>query len=123
DLMASMLLQARNCTTRRSGPGLLRGASTPHATLTRRACCPTTRSLLQRDLLRALCLLAARNCTTRPSRPGLLRGASTPHAGCPRRACCATAWCWVAAGDDSSGQPSVSAELYDPALGTWTVTG
>src|SRR4029434_5740601 len=28
----------------------------------------------------------------------------------------------VAGGLDSSGQPSVSAELYDPTLGTWTAT-
>src|SRR5437773_5397133 len=29
----------------------------------------------------------------------------------------------VAAGDDSSFQPSASAELYDPVSGTWTATG
>src|SRR5207247_9385128 len=29
----------------------------------------------------------------------------------------------VAAGLHGSGEPSVSAELYDPTLGTWTATG
>ena len=29
----------------------------------------------------------------------------------------------MAGGRDSSGQPTASAELYDPAIGTWTATG
>ena len=38
------LARARNCTTRRAGPGQLRAASTPHAMRIRRPCCQTARS-------------------------------------------------------------------------------
>ena len=66
----------------------------------------------------------ARNCTTRRAGPGLPRAASTPHALITRRPCCPTAWCWWQ-GDliAVSTLPIPSAELYDPASGTWTVTG
>ena len=39
--------RARNCTIRRAGPGPPRAASTPHAIITRRPCCPTARCWLQ----------------------------------------------------------------------------
>ena len=70
---------ARNCTTRPAGPGLPRAASTPHAIVTRRRCCPTARCWWQEEQIPAA-LLPARNCTTRPAGRGLPRAASTPHA-------------------------------------------
>ena len=83
---------ARNSTIRRAGPGLPRAASTRHALITRRRCCPTAWSLLQGDVIAASILLRARNCTIRRAGPGLSRAASTPHAGFTRRPCCPTAW-------------------------------
>ena len=80
DLIAvSILPRARNCTTRPAGAGVQRAASTPHALITRRPCCPTARCWLQGDIMAAF-LPAARNCTTRPAGPGLPRAASTPRA-------------------------------------------
>ena len=63
----------------------------------------------------------ARNCTTQRAGPGVPRAASTPHAIFTRRRCCPTAWCW-SQGDDNGGALT-SAELYDPASGTWSATG
>ena len=51
----SGLPRARNCTTRRAGPGLPQAASTPHTLLTRRRCYQTPSwSLLQVDLQTAV---------------------------------------------------------------------
>ena len=61
----------------------------------------------------------ARNCTIRPAGPGRPPAASTPHAMVTRRRCCPTARCW-SQGCDSNGSYLASAELYDPASGTWT---
>ena len=66
-------------------------------------------------------ILPARNCTTRRAGPGLPRAASTPHAMGTRRRCYPTARCWWQGADDSSDLSS--AELYDPASGTWSATG
>src|SRR6266702_138143 len=63
----------------------------------------------------------------RPVKRGLRPAAWAPHVGCTRRRCCPQARCWwreeggrvVAAG----GSVLSSAELYDPASETWTVTG
>ena len=66
-------------------------------------------------------LVAARNCTTRPSGRGLPQAASSPHAICTRRRCCPTARCWWR-GELTAAILS-SAELYDPATGTWSATG
>ena len=52
-------LPARNCTTRPAGRGLPRAASTPHATRTRRRCCPTARCWWQGDLITAAYLTSA----------------------------------------------------------------
>ncbi len=70
-----------------------RAASTPHALITRRRCCPTARCWWQGDLMAASCV-PARNCTTRPAGRGVPRAASTPHALITRRRCCPTARCW-----------------------------
>ena len=57
-------------------------------------------------------------------RPALGRppAASTPSAVIIRRHCCLTAGCWSLAGI-GSGSYLQTAELYDPATGTWTATG
>ena len=48
--------------------------------------------------------------------------ASTPHATITRRRCCPTARCWSQA-EMITAAIFASAELYDPASGTWTATG
>ena len=53
--MAAALLPARNCTTLRAGAGRPRAASTPHAHLTRRRCCPTARCWWQGEIRRLSC--------------------------------------------------------------------
>ena len=70
--------RARNCTTRRAGPGRPRAASTPRALSTRRPCCPTGWCWLQGEVVAALS--RARNCTTRRAGLGRPRAASTPRA-------------------------------------------
>ena len=77
---SSSASRARNCTTRRAGPGLPRAASTPHAMFTRRRCYKTAWSLLQGDVTAPSILPRAPNCTTRRAGPGLPQAASTPHA-------------------------------------------
>ena len=67
-------------------------------------------------------LSRARNCTIRRAGPGVPPAASPPHAIITRRRCCPTARCWSQA-DYGTGGSLASAELYDPASGTWTATG
>ena len=83
---------------------------------------PNGKVLVAGGLMVTTALLAARNCTTRPAGPGLPRAASTPHATVTRRRCCPTARCWWQ-GDMATAATLTSAELYDPASGTWTATG
>ena len=119
-MVAVALSPARNCTTRRAGPGLPRAASTPHAFVTRRRCCPTARCWWQGDMAAVVRFSRARNCTTRPAGPGRPPAASTPHAEFTRRRCCPTARCWWQGETDRLTDALASAELYDPASGTWT---
>ena len=118
-----MLLRARNSTTRPAGPGQPRAASTPLAMIIRRPCCPMAWCWWQGDLIAVAMLLRARNSTTRPAGPGQPRAASTPLAIITRRPCCPMAWCWWQGEWIAVAMPSASAELYDPASGTWTATG
>ena len=67
-------------------------------------------------------LSRARNCTIRRAGPGRPPAASAPHAIITRRRCCPTARCWSQAGLTTTATLA-SAELYDPASGTWTATG
>ena len=62
-----------------SGTGLPRAASTPHASITRRHCCPTARCWWQGDSRQRLSYQRGTG-TTRPAGRGLPRAASTPHA-------------------------------------------
>src|SRR5436190_24340344 len=86
------LLPAADCTPQPPGHGLPRAASTAHALLTRRPCCPTGRCWWRGDLLPAASL-PARNCTIRPAGRGVPPATSTPHASFTRRRCCPTASC------------------------------
>ena len=63
----------------------------------------------------------ARNSTIRRAGPGRPPAASPPHASFTRRRCCPTARCSSQAVGYSDRL--ASAELYDPASGTWTATG
>ena len=67
-------------------------------------------------------LSRARNSTIRRAGPGRPPAASPPHAMLTRRRCCPTARCSSQA-DLTTAASLASAELYDPASGTWTATG
>ena len=67
-------------------------------------------------------LSRARNSTIRRAGPGRPPAASPPHAIVTRRRCCPTARCSSQA-DLTAAAHLASAELYDPASGTWTATG
>ena len=64
----------------------------------------------------------ARNSTIRRAGPGRPPAASPPHAIITRRRCCLTARCSSQAVLATAAYLA-SAELYDPASGTWTATG
>ena len=113
-LVTAALLAARNCTIRRAGLGRPPAASTPHAIVTRRRCCPTARCSWQGDITAAF--LAARNCTTRRAGPGRPPAASPPHASVHTATLLPNGKVLVAGGFD--GGALASAELYDPASGT-----
>ena len=111
--------------TLRSGERDLDGHRQPrHRTrsITRRRCCPTARCSSQEVSDGSQHLSRARNSTIRRAGPGRPPAASPPHAMFTRRRCCPTARCSSQEVTDSSGILA-SAELYDPASGTWTATG
>ena len=66
--------------------------------------------------------LRARSSTIQPAGPGRSPAASPPHAIITRRRCCPTARCSSQA-ERQLRLLLASAELYDPASGTWTATG
>ena len=112
--------RARNSTIQRAGLGRRPAASPPHAMVTRRRCCPTARCSSQEGM--AAVSSRARNCTIRRAGLGRRPAASPPDAIVTRRRCCPTARC---SSQEVITSPAVlaSAELYDPASGTWTATG
>ena len=118
---AASLSRARNSTIRRAGPGRPPAASPPHATITRRRCCPTARCSSQ-AVMTTTALSRARNSTIRRAGPGRPPAASPPHAISHTATLLPNGKVLVAGGYDSSGTLA-SAELYDPASGTWTATG
>ena len=66
--------------------------------------------------------LPARNCTTRRAGAGLPRAASTPHAD-DHTATLLPNGKVLVAGGLVTATCLTSAELYDPASGTWSATG
>ena len=72
--------------------------------------------------LDATAISRARNSTIRRAGPGRRPAALSPLADLTRRPCCPTARCSSQA-DRQQRHSLASAELYDPASGTWTATG
>ena len=123
--MTSAISQARNSTIRRAGPGRLPAASPPDAAITRRRCCPTARCSSQAVM--AVRQLSRERGTLRSGErdAGRTPAASPPHGKVIRRRCCPDGKVLIA-GVGYNGPRAIlsaSAELYDPATGTWTVTG
>ena len=117
---ATALSRARNSTIRRAGPGRPPAASPPHARSHGDVAAQRQGARRRRRQLPALS--RARNSTIRRAGLGRRPAASPPHATVTRRRCCPTARCSSQAVCNGSGSLA-SAELYDPASGTWTATG
>ena len=77
---STALSRARNSTIRRAGPGRPPAASPPHASFTRRRCCPTARCSSQAVNLTSAAFSRARNSTIRRAGLGRRPAASSPHA-------------------------------------------
>ena len=119
---SATLSRARNSTIRRAGPGVPLAASPPGGFFTQRRCCPTARCSSQVERILHRRLVRARNSTIRRAGPGRPRAASIPHALMgTRRRCCPTARC--SSQEERTTAALASAELYDPASGTWSATG
>ncbi len=88
--------------------------------VTRRSCYPTARSSSQVVSTTPVAISRARNFTIRRAARGPPLAASPPHTMLTRLRCCLTARCSSQA-VKASGYLT-SAELYDPASGTWTAT-
>ena len=115
----SAISRARNSTIRRPGRGRPRAASPPHGLATRRRCCPTVRCSSQEEV--ATALWRARNCTIQPAERGRPPAASLTARSSHTATLLPNGKVLVAGGGD--GGAIASAELYDPASGTWTATG
>ena len=89
--------------------------------ITRRRCCPTARCSSQAVDISGF-ISRARNSTIRRAGPGRPPAASPPHAIDHTATLLPNGKVLVAGGYDSDGYLA-SAELYDPASGTWTATG
>ena len=119
---SSGFLAARNCTTRPAGPGLPRAASTPHANCHTATLLPNGKVLVAGGLDNSGALFAARNCTTRPAGGGAATGSLTTARYFHTATLLPNGKVLVAGGSNGSGFLA-SAELYDPASGSWTCHG
>ena len=104
-----------------SGTWTATGSLPPHAMITRRRCCPTARCSSQAVLTASSRISRARNSTIRRAGPGRPPAASPPHASSHTATLLPNGKVLVAGG--LHGVRLASAELYDPASGTWTATG
>ena len=112
--------RARNSTIRRAGPGRPPAASPPHAIVTRRRCCPTARCSSQEDLTAPACF---RERGTVRSGERDLDGHGQPRHRTLSSHGDLAAQRQGARRRRFNGGALASAELYDPASGTWTATG
>ena len=92
----------------------------PDAPSTPRRCCLQARCWWPEDILAVGCLTRNRNCMIRPLRRGVRPATLAPHATSHGDA--AALGQVLVAGGDTSVVILDSAELYDPAAGTWNAT-
>ena len=103
-----------------SGTWSATGSLNTARSFTRRRCCPTARCWWQGELI-AAALSRARNCTTRPAGLGLPR--QPQHRTLDHTATLLPNGKVLVAGGLITAASLASAELYDPASGTWSATG
>ena len=102
--------------------GSTQAASRLPGSTTRRRCSPMAGCWSREESDRRRRLSKAPNSTIRQPAPGQTPPASTPRETPIQQLCCPTAWCSSRA-EGKSGIYLASAELYDPATGTWSPTG
>ena len=115
------LSPARSCMTRPRGTWTATGSLTTardHHTAT---LLPNGKVLVAGGY-NGISLWPARSCMIRPPAPGPPPAACHTARNLTRPRCCPTARCWWR-GDSTAPAHLASAELYDPASGTWTATG
>ena len=121
ELTAAAISRARNCTIRRAGPGLPLAASPPHAVLTQRRCCPTARCSSQGERIAAS--PSSERGTVRSGERDLDGHGQPQHRTRLSHGDVAAQRQGARRGRIRTAAALASAELYDPASGTWSATG